>query len=94
MMTIEQATALYLDIHNPPTGDLRADLIASGKIAQRWRTVGPEATATICHALHRHLNMSHREIAAETHIPRESVRRLIERLEAGEWGSLPEAPRS
>lgn len=84
-MTLEQATALYLGIHDRPTGDLRADLITSGQIAHKWRTVGPEATATILHALHRHHGMSHRQIEESTGIPRESVRRLIEQLESGKW---------
>lgn len=85
MMTLEQATTIYLGIHNLPTGDLRADLITSGTIAHKWRTVGPEATATIVHALHRHYEMSHRQIERATGIPRTNVARLITELESGKW---------
>ncbi|MGH8572186.1 MAG: hypothetical protein ACREX8_06375 [Gammaproteobacteria bacterium] len=89
MMTIEQACTIYLDIHRMPTGDLRTDLVASARVAHQWRTVGPEATAVILHALHRHIGLSHREIEHATGISRESVRRLIGQLEAGKWGDVP-----
>jgi hypothetical protein len=90
MMTIEQATALYLDISRLPTGNLQADLVASAQVAQRWRTIGPEATAVIVHALHRHIGLSLREIQQQTNIPHESARRMVERLESGHWGTVPE----
>lgn len=85
VMTLEQAASYYLDVNHPPTGDLRVDLITAGKVAQRWRTVGPEATATILHALRDHCGLSEREIANETGIPQSSVNRLINRLLSGEW---------
>lgn len=84
-MTLEQACSLYLDIHNPLTGDLKADLITSGRVAAQWRRVGPEATATVLHALHAHFGMSYREISQETGIPDSTVGDLIRQLEAGRW---------
>jgi len=89
-MTLAQATSLYLDINNPPTGDLRTDLLTSGRVAARWRRIGPEATATILHALHRHHGMSQHAIAQETGIAQSTVSDLIRQLETGRWGELPE----
>lgn len=85
MMTLEQACSLYLGIHHLPTGDLRSDLITSGKVAARWRRIGPEATATILHALNKHHDMSHRQIEDATGIPSSTVGDLIRKLESGHW---------
>lgn len=85
-MTLEQAASYYLDVNHPPTGDLCADLVTAGQIAQRWRTVGPEATATILHALRDHCGMTERAIQEATGIPQSSINRLINRLTSGEWG--------
>lgn len=88
-MTLEQAASYYLDVNHPPTGNLCADLVTAGKIAQRWRTVGPEATATILHALRDHCAMTEREIEKVTGVPQSSINRLINDLLAGKWGELP-----
>lgn len=87
-MNLEQALALYLGPLHPSSDNVCDDILAAGKVAHQWRTVGPQATAIVVQALHRHCGKSHRQIEAETGISQASVQRLIRRLESGEWGEF------
>lgn len=78
MMTTEQAIALYLTEPSQRTGELRADLIAAGKRAARWRREGPEATRAVLTALREDFRMTYRQIEAETGIHFATAQRIVE----------------
>jgi hypothetical protein len=79
MMNIEQAIALYLTEPSERTGDLRADLIAAGKRAARWRREGPEATRAVLTALRNEpFELTYRQIEAETGIGFTTAQRIVE----------------
>jgi hypothetical protein len=79
MMNIEQAIALYLTEPSERTGELRADLIAAGKRAARWRKEGPEATRAVLTALRNEpFNFTYRQIEAETGIGFTTAQRIVE----------------
>lgn len=83
-MTLDEALAYYITDYNPSVGDLRTNLIMAAQSAARWRSRGPQATATVLYAMRTQLGMSLREIEDETGIDHVTAARLIQK-----W--IPEA---
>lgn len=85
-MTLQTALAYYLTAGTHDQ-DQKTQLITAGRAARRWREKGPEATATILHALHAHYDMSYAQIEKATGIDGATAQRLVAKLESGYWGA-------
>lgn len=86
-MTIQQALSYYLTQSEMHDDNQRDQLITAAKAARRWRDKGPEATATLLHALHEHYDMSYEQIESVTGINNDTAQRLVRKLESGYWGA-------